>query len=774
MRVLAITFLAGVLLCQQLAVLPSSAWCWLLFISLPLCFLRSVFVTIPCGFASGLLWAMLHGYIVLSSELPTEYESQDLLAVGVIVSLPERDKNRQRFEMEVSELRHNGQRINGPDKIRLNWYRGHADVLPGDIWRLRIRLKRPHGFMNPGGFDYEAWLFQHRIRATGYVRTADENLLLSRVNTAWSFDWVRYVIKKNLNTVLAGSELGGVINALTIGERSLISPEHWEVFRRTGTNHLVAISGLHIGLIAGFSFFLWRFLWGRSIRLSQHMPAQKSASLFALLMAFIYAGLAGFAIPTQRALVMTVVILGAVFIKRRFLPSQVLAIALLAVLLFDPLSVLSGGFWLSFFAVAIIFYMLSGRLRRLSSWRSWSLIQLGITLMLMPVLLFYFQQFSLVSPLANFVAVPWVSFVVVPLSLLGVTISLFSLELARPFLLFAVTNMHGLWIFLDWLSASAFHSWVQHAPPVWTIVIAIIGVLWLLAPRGIPARWLAVLWIMPLFLVKPQSPSHGELEFTLLDVGQGLAAVVRTQNHVLIYDTGPKYSAQFNAGEAVVLPFLRHQGIRKVDILMLSHGDSDHRGGVTSVLTQIPVQVFFTADLSRFPQLTARQCVAGQSWNWDGVIFTVLNPEPQAKNTPLSMQSSRKSTNDLSCVLRVATGSASLLLTGDIEQAAEKNLREKHPELIDVDVMVIPHHGSKTSSSAMFIDAVSPDLALYPLGYRNRFAFPAAPVVERYIARDIVTYQTAKHGAIILRSDVSGWRDAILTRVNEKKYWHAL
>ena len=765
MRVLAITFLAGVLFCQQLTFLPNSAWCWLLFITFPLCFLRSVFVIIPCGLLSGFLWAVLQGFIVLSSELPKEYESQDLTVVGVVSSLPERDENRQRFAMDVSELIYAGQSITGPKKIRLSWYRSDAEVLPGDTWRLLVRLKRPHGFMNPGGFDYEAWLFQHRIRATGYVRFADENVLVARPASSVSFDRVRYAIKKNLNTLLADSKLAGVIHALTIGDKSQINADQWEVFRRTGTNHLVAISGLHIALVAGFSFFLWRYLWGSSVCLSRIMPAQKSASLFALLMAFCYAGLAGFAIPTQRALVMIAVILGAVFFNRRFLLSQVLAIALLAVLLFDPLSVLSGGFWLSFFAVAMIFYVLSARLGRLTYWRSWFLVQLAITIMLMPLLLLFFQQFSMISPIANFIAIPWLSFVVVPLSLFGAVISLFSLEIAKPFLVFADINMKVLWGILEWLSTRPLHSWVQHTPPLWTVIIAFVGIACLFAPRGFPGRWLAILWLIPLFLAKPDSPQWGEMGFTLLDVGQGLAVIVRTQNHTLVYDTGPKFSAHFNTGEAVVIPYLRYLGIPKINTLMVSHGDSDHRGGVTSILNQLLVDQFLTADLSRFPQHQAQPCRAGQSWDWDGVSFTVLNPEEHRTD---------QSANDISCVLRVATRSMSLLLTGDIEINSEQQLLKNYPGLIAADVLVVPHHGSKTSSSIEFIDAVSPAIALYSLGYKNRYGFPAAEVKMRYQARNITTYETAKHGAIVLKWDVSSGYRVQLTRAHEKKYWHAL
>ena len=762
MRAAVLFFLSGILLFQQCVELPERYWL-LTTLLLPLA-IRWRILRLPMMALAGFLWALLHATWILGHNLPANLEGEDVILEGTIASLVEEQPHRARFRFEVTKLHHDDHPSTTPRSVLLSWYGGERpQLVVGDRWRLTVRLKRPHGFMNPGGFDYEKWLFQQGINATGYIRTKAPQTHLSSEWYSRPVDRLRQHLRRRIGEHLEKHPQAPLITALTIGDRDAIDDERWKVLTRTGTNHLMAISGLHVGLVAGLVFFLTRRLWSLLGRAPLWLAAPRAAALAALLAATGYAALAGFSVPTQRALIMVAVVMGAIFLQRQSTPSHSLALALGGVLLLDPLAVLSPGFWLSFGAVAVILYGASGRLEKNRGWRQWGRVQWVVSLGLLPLLLFFFQQAPLSAPLANLVAIPWVSLTVVPLALLGTLLLLLHPPAGGWLLLQAANLLDWLWPILEWLAEPESLQWRPAAAVEgWTLLAAVVGLLWLLAPRGVPARWVGIGWLLPLVLNAPARPPAQEAWFTLLDVGQGLAAVVQTRNHTLVYDTGPKFSDRFDTGKAVLIPFLRQQGIRSLDLLMVGHGDNDHIGGVRSLLREYPPGRLLTSVPERFGA-KAEPCRQGDSWSWDGIRFTLLHPPAGGTG----------SGNNASCVLKVESPGASLLLTGDIERKAERHLLRATPVDLAANLLVAPHHGSKSSSSPRFIDAVDPDYVLFPVGYRNRFHHPHPKVVERYSRRGIHLLDTAHLGAIRFRLGKQGVSEPQSYRKSARRYWNA-
>ncbi|MEJ2346949.1 MAG: DNA internalization-related competence protein ComEC/Rec2 [Gammaproteobacteria bacterium] len=759
MRLGIIAFLLGVCVLQRLTVLPSSHWCWLAPGLLAAAW-RWPPLRPPAMAGVGFLWALLQASMALQHVLPPAWEGVDLEAVGRIASVPRDDVRRLRFVLRVDRLRHAGHTIPGPRRLRLSWYGRAPRLQAGDRWRLTVRLKRPSGLMNPGTFDYERWLFQHRIDATGYVRDGASN---RRLASGWSLDRVRQRLVERLRRALGRDRNLGVITALAVGERDGISPAQWDLLNATGTSHLLAISGLHIGLVAGLAFVLMRWLWSRSLRLTLRLPAPKAAALAGLAAAAAYAALAGFSVPTQRALIMVAVAFGGLLLGRCRRPADSLAVALLLVLLWDPLAVLAAGFWLSFTAVAVILYGMSARVGGSGVWWRWGRVQWLVAAGLLPLSLVFFQRLSWIAPAANLVAVPWVSLLVVPLVLLGSTLLMLGVGLGGWVLHGAGILLNLLWRFLDVLAAVPMAVWSQQAPPLWAVLAAALGGLLLLAPRGFPARWLAALLWLPAFVALPPAPGRGVLDLTVLDVGQGLAVVARTRRHTLVYDAGPRFSASFDAGEAVVVPFLRNLGVRRIDRLVVSHDDRDHMGGVNSVLRRLAVDDVLAGVPEAVAGVRARQCRRGQSWTWDAVRFRVLSPS----------SSSTLNGNNRSCVLRIDAPGGSVLLTGDIQADVEKRLVAQVPRWLPVDVLVVPHHGSRTSSTAAFVHRVSPAYAVFTTGYRNRFGFPRPVVVARYRAAGAALLDSAADGAVRFRiGPLRGLGAPQRYRVAAGRYWN--
>lgn len=753
-------FLSGILALQQMPALPPLVWVWPGLMLAALAWARPA-LRVPAWFACGFLWTLLHAQQILSAGLPAGLEGQDLLAEGVIAAVPEQRGRATRFELELARLSRDGEALPVPGRVRLSWYEGAPPLAAGERWRLKVRLKRPHGFANPGAFDYEGWLYRKRIRATGYVRADPLNQRIEDGAGGYPLQRLRQRLGERIVAALTGRELRGVVVALAIGDYQHIERPQWDTFRRTGTTHLVAISGLHVGMIAAMLFFAVRWTWARMGAWALRWPAPHAGAVAAVAGALGYSALAGFSVPTQRTLVMVAAVMAALLLRRGRALSRTFMTALLLVLLYDPLAVMDGGFWLSFGAVAVILFGMNARVGAHGWWWRWGRLHVLVTIGLAPALLVLFQQLPLASPIANFVAVPWVSLGVVPLVLIGAALLVPLPAVGVPILELAEWLLSLLWPVLDGISAADHLQWSQHAPGGWTLAAALAGTALLIAPRGVPGRWLGALFLLPAVLVLPPRPPPGEAWFTLLDVGQGLAAVVVTNGHALVYDTGPRFSPDFDAGGALVLPYLRHQGIRSIDMLVVSHGDDDHVGGAAAVLQGVRVARVISGEPDAVPWHPVEDCADGMSWEWDGVRFDIVHPPRGA--------ALRR--NNASCVLLVEAGGARILIPGDIEARAEAMLLGGGRDL-SAQVLVAPHHGSKTSSTPAFVRAVAPRYVLFPAGYRNRWGFPHPQVAERYAALGAVAYGSAEHGAITVRLSAAGEIEPPrLHRRAWRRYW---
>ncbi|HXZ54413.1 MAG TPA: DNA internalization-related competence protein ComEC/Rec2 [Burkholderiales bacterium] len=781
MRLAALGFALGVYALQQLPELPA----WGVLASL--CALAGAgaasgprlpaIAAAPARFAAfaaiGLVWSAALAHCRLADRLDPDLEGRDVMVSGVIASLPQPVERGVRFDFDV-ETPESGV----PRHVSLAWYGGFTSegggialpVRPGERWRYRVRLRRPHGNLNPHGFDYEAWLLERGIRATGYVRSpgrgedaAAERLEAMVTRPAYLIERVRESARERILGTLRDRPYAGVLIALAIGDQRAIDPGQWQLFARTGVSHLMSISGLHVTMIAGLFAALVSFCWRRCERLALALPAQKAAAFAGFLAAFAYCLVSGFAVPAQRTLYMVGVVAAALWLGCATSASRVLAAALLVVLVLDPWAVLSPGFWLSFAAVAVIFHVSSGHTAKPHWLAQWGRVQWAVTVGLAPLMLVLFQQVSLVSPLANAAAIPLVSFVVTPLALVGAGLPFgWPLELAHWIL-------EALMALLGWLATLPGALWQQHAPVPWTVPLALLGIAWLLLPLGFPARWLGAVLALPLFTVQPAAPAVGELWITVLDVGQGLAVVVRTSNHALLYDAGPAFNAFSDSGGRIVLPYLRGEGVARLDAIVLSHDDRDHSGGAATVLGGISVAALW----SSFPSALAlpsagppsEPCVAGRAWQWDGVAFEFLHPA----SSPAAGRGTHA--NNRSCVLRIAGPGGRVLLAGDIERGAEQELLRRSPALLAADALLVPHHGSATSSSAEFVKSVAPRYAIFAVGYRNRFGHPREEVLERYREAGSTVVRTDSGGAIEIRCVPGGPRIG-LQRERARRYWH--
>ncbi|WIM05982.1 MAG: DNA internalization-related competence protein ComEC/Rec2 [Candidatus Nitricoxidivorans perseverans] len=777
MRLSILTFAAGIGWLQLQPALPDIAALAVMAVAGVLLLalsLRLRAATPVAAFLLGIAWAGALAHHRLADFLPAGSEGRDTEVVGVIASLPQYYENGLRFDFDVE---HSG--LPAPRRISLAWHRGFRPQEDGEVhaapplhagerWRFTVRLKRPHGNLNPHGFDYEAMLFERGIRATGYVRPKHEFARLDEfvMRPSHAIERLRERIRERFLRVLPDQPYAGILVALAIGDQRAIDASLWQVFARTGVTHLMSISGLHVTMVAGLAAWIVSWNWRRRFlfggRLPLLLPAQKAAAIAGFAAAFAYCLLAGFAVPAQRTLTMLGVVALALATGRATAPSRVLALALLIVLLLDPWAVLSPGFWLSFGAVGLLFYIGSGRLGEIRPLAAWGRAQWAMTLGLVPALLALFQQFSLVSPIANAVAIPMVSFVATPLALLG------AIPLLDPLLWLAHQAMAALMWLLEWLAASGWAVWQQHAPPVWTVALALGGAAWLLMPRGFPVRWVGLAAFLPMLLVPPPRPMAGEANVTVLDVGQGLAVHVQTAGHDLLYDTGPAFSPDANSGNRIIVPYLRASGVRRLDGLVVTHADKDHSGGAASVLESVPTGWLMTSLPGDHPLLAAtpprRPCADGDAWEWDGVRFQLLHP------TALQFAQPIRKTNDMSCVLKVTSRHGTALLTSDIEAISEAALLARHGDDLHAEVLVAPHHGSRTSSTPEFVAGVGAREVIFPVGYRNRFGHPKEEVVARYAGTRC--WRTDADGALTVRLTGAGVAVAP-ARAERRRYWHS-
>ncbi|MGH8663836.1 MAG: DNA internalization-related competence protein ComEC/Rec2 [Burkholderiales bacterium] len=717
----------------------------------------------------GFFWAAWCAHVRLAEELPVAWEGRDVRVVGVVAGLPQPFERGVRFELDVEQMLTPGAVV--PRHVLVSWYgvwrRDDAPVaLPavraGERWQFSLRLRRPHGTANPHGFDYEAWLLERGIRATGYVRVQELPRRLDEFVAAPSYavERLREHIRNRIRRGLEDEPYAGVIAALVMGDQHAIPAAQWTVFTRTGVNHLMSISGLHVTMIAALAFMLVHALWRRVARLALRLPARRAAVLAGLAAAIGYAAIAGFAIPAQRTVYMLGVMAAVLWLGQVSSAASVLAAALLVVTLLDPWAVMAPGFWLSFGAVGVILYVAVGSLRPPHWALAWARTQWAVTLGLVPLLLAMFQQVSLVSPAANAFAIPAISLVVVPAALLGAALPFdFILQLAHAAM---ALTMAGL----EWLAAMPESVWQQHAPPPWSVAVALCGIGWMLLPRGFPARWIGAAGLLPLFLVLPPPPPPGAARMIVLDVGQGLAIVIRTHRHALLYDAGPAYAPDADSGIRIVVPYLRASGVRRLDGMIVSHADADHAGGAASVLAAVPVG-WLASSLPGDHGLHAaaresRPCLAGQRWEWDGVRFEILHPV-------VGHDALRLKANDRSCVLRMTVGATRVLIAGDIEARSEHEMLHRGAA-VRADILVAPHHGSTTSSTPEFVAAVHPDVAVFSAGYRNRFRHPRPEVVERYQQIGSRILRSDRQGALEFAIDDPGWQ-ITAERERRRRYW---
>ena len=789
-----IFFTIGVWLLQQQTALPEFAWAWLLLLfplallipaKPPLMRFASALLLATFACVLGFYHAAWQAQQRLAHTLPDEWQGRDIEVTGVVAELPRIYQQGLHLSFDVEKII--TPQASVPEHLYLSTYsdQRYAPLAlhAGERWQLTVRLKQPHGSSNPEGFDFERWALENNVRAVGYVNNKADNRLLSAAADGFNYrieSW-REAVRDKFNATLQNASYAGVLSALAIGDQSSIPPAQWQVFTRTGVNHLMSISGLHITMLASLGFALTYWLWRRSPRLTLLLPARKAAALAALLMALGYALLSGFAVPAQRTVYMVGAVAIALWLNRNFSLGQILAIALLGVLIPDPWAVLSPGFWLSFGAVALILYVTAYRLKP-SYWQregdgeavghpsAYSLrvlveygkVQWAMTIGLIPMLLALFRQVSLVSPIANAFAIPLVSLVVVPLTLLGAM-----LPWGAPLWL-AHSVMGWTMALLEWLNGLPQAVWTQHAPPPWSIAAGMLGVLWILLPRGFPARWVGFVMLLPMFFNAPQPPAQDSLRLIIFDVGQGLAVAAQTQNHALLYDAGPDFSDGADSGNRILVPSLRAMGIARLDGMILSHDDTDHTGGAASVMQAMPIGWLSSSLPDGHPLLQTaadkRRCTDGQSWQWDGVQFEILHPDAG------SYAIAKISDNNRGCVLRISIGKQHILLTADIEKDSEQQLLTEHPDKLPAILLVVPHHGSKTSSTNRFIAAVHPGYAVFTVGYRNRFGHPKQDIMRRYVGIGSTLLRSDEDGAILVEMNSEGVQVESY-RKTHRHYW---
>jgi competence protein ComEC len=753
---LAIGVVTGALSLHLFPVLPAWPWTVVTIASLMLVWHR--WSRLFGGWLLGFAVAGMYGAEWLERAVPESLAGVEVEVVGTVAGIPVHSAYRSRFLLDVVEI------IDGPEafqarRLRVTRFPLDSNLAPGDRIRVVLRLRPPRGLHNPGSFDYGAWLYREGIHGLASARGEIERL--GEETGHWQrtdLHRIRARVRDAMLESHPGARHPGVMQALVIGERTAMEPEDWRRFLHTGTNHLMAISGLHVGLVAGFVLLLARWSWRRVPWLRHTVPLGLFGVLAALTAASVYAALAGFSIPTQRALIMLILVSAAVLWRRDPLSWRIYALAMILVVLLMPANVLAAGFWFSFGAVAVILILLQGRVKRPGA-TDWLRIQMVLAVALLPLSLAWFQLGSWIAPVANLIAVPVISFLVLPQLLAGAGLALIWTPLGMPLLWWSDLWLALLLVTLEillLLPAAA----SEIAVPLAGTVLAMIGVLMVLLPgrrRFLPLAFLACL---PLFL--PWSPrlAEGDFRAEMLDVGQGLAVVVRTRNHALVYDAGPAWDEGFDSGAAVVLPALRRQGIRHVDRVVVSHEHMDHRGGVGAILAGIPVGDVFSRRGATDP--TEEPCESGRHWEWDGVGFAILHPPPYWDYG-----------NAASCVLAVHGRNGRLLLTGDVEGLGERVLvRSVVDAALRTDVLVVPHHGASGVLSRGLLEAASPAVAWVGTGFDNRFGHPAPDVRQRLDANCVALFDTAERGMLWLETDSDGMRLGPGSRVERPRFWH--
>lgn len=684
-------------------------------------------------FSLAMVWSVWSAEQYLQSLIPKSLENKAFKVQVKIVALPEYQSFGQRVRVTPLTI---VSKVNYQLANNRQWQLSapsHLVLKPNQIWQMTVTLKRPHGSASAGAFDYQAWLLSENITAIGKVGRAQ----LIEEPKDWSFDLWRWQIRQQFQQLFAEQANAGVVLALLTGDRALVSDQAWDLYTTTGISHLMAISGPHVLLAASAVGWLVLSVLSRFYpTVFLYIPKQQLRLPLLLMVAVAYGCLAGLSLPTLRTLMMLAVLMLLIGIRQEWPYFRVWLLALTGLLLWQPLTVHSVSLWLSFVAVALLLFWSGINQQQEAKIKQFIKLQLWLTVALTPLTLALFAQVSWVSPMANLLAIPWVGLVIVPLALLGLVFGVISQALQQLTWWLALQAVNGLNTYLSWWAAIDFakQSYVLSLLSIGFLTVIIM--LWLV-PKQISLRYLSPILCLPLFYRWP-SLQQGEAQLSVLDVGQGLSVLIQTQKHQLLYDTGTNTSA----GERIINPYLHYIGVKKLNALMISHNDKDHTGGADAVFRQfIPQQLWYSAKPQGYqppPQTIHHECYAGQTWHWDGVQFEVLSPVVGVNYDK---------DNNRSCVLRVSATGFSVLLTGDMEAPAEQILLKQQKNL-QSDILLLGHHGSKTSSTEPFLQAVKPKLAIVSAGYLNHFGHPTPVVVQRLQKRQINIDNTIEQGTL--------------------------
>jgi competence protein ComEC len=769
---------------------------------------------IVLAFALGFAWNAHYAENRLRNILAKELEGRELLIQGRVAALPQSKSDGAKFAFAIDSASIGKEVLDKfPENIYLSWQPAWRnpeeipEIIPGQRWRFKVKLKRPYGSLNPFTFDFERWTFHQNFGASGSVKSG-QLLLESDIGFTefeLRMELARWILRNKILRMLpADSQYSGVLIALVMGDQNAIDQDDWYVFNATGIGHLISISGLHVTMLAGVGASLSAWIWRRR-SLPLFIPVSKFAAISGFLTAFIYAWLAGFQIPAQRTMYMVGVVAFALWTGRNPRSFDIWWWALFFVLVIDPMAPYTPGFWLSFGAVAAILYGMgnsAGLLgiptgkefevhwtqRLVEALREACRVQAVVTLALLPLTFYWFYQTSVVSPLANAFAIPLVSYVVTPLAIAGALLPEF---IGRWLLLPAHASMDYLAQLLHWMAGWKWSVVWSRQPEWWILILSSVGIIYVIRPGVLCDTWRSrvISLCISMALLSPlgnsilrESISSGEFRATIFDIGQGTAVLIETATKTLLYDTGPIQGKKDDAGQRILLPYFRGRGIDRIDRMVISHSDSDHVGGAATLLKHIEFEAMMGSLPSDNPLLhnlkskyvPSIPCRFGQHWAWDGVEFFVWHPH---EDTNFEIKHSGKP-NEMSCVLEVRNQSTSLWLTGDVEKQGETEMVERLDQLAldsigDRElIFMAPHHGSKTSSSEALLKRLKPDQAFAQNGYRNRYGHPHPTVVERYASLGIPFTQTPETGAQIWRFSGLGKATFEHWRLGQRRLWH--
>ena len=823
MRSAITAFIAGGLLLFLLPQVPLN-WEFICLVAFLLCLfciclchriqpLRHIFICITL-FVLGFAWNANYADRRLQNILSQELEGKEFIVEGRVVGLAQTGGAGAKFPFVIDDmLIRRETRVQFPKQVYLSWqpaWRSQQtipEMIPGQRWKLKVKLKRPYGSLNPYTFDFERWAFHHDFGASGSVQFGEllqaDGIGLNEFQLR--MERARHYLRKKIQSALpSDARYVGVIVALVMGDQNAIHQEDWGVFNATGIGHLISISGLHVTMLAGVGSALAAFFWRRG-SLPLRIPVAKVAAFFGFLTAFVYAWLAGFQIPAQRTMYMVGVVAFALWTGRNPRSFDIWWWALAFVLVIDPMAPYTPGFWLSFGAVAAILYAMkdsSGLLgiptgkelevpwasRVVQACREACRVQAVVTIALLPITLFWFYQASMVSPLANAFAIPIVSYIVTPLAIAGALLPEF---IGQWLLLPAHTTMECLAKLLAWLASWNWSVVWSSQPTWWLLAFSALGMIYAIQPGDLLISWRSrlcaltptAILFMPWSHVESNAIKPGEFKAIVLDIGQGTAVLIETANKRLLYDTGPIQGKHDDAGQRTILPYLRGRGIHQIDRMVISHSDSDHVGGASSLLKHISfggMMGSLPSDNPLLKNLKTRKipsfpCRYGQRWLWDNVEFVIWHPH---ESTHFQKQYSMKP-NEMSCVLEVRNKSYSFWLTGDVERQGEAQITERLASVMPKEfgnrqlIFMAPHHGSKTSSSIELVNMLKPDFAFAQNGYRNRYGHPHPTVTARYEGLGIPFYLTPETGAQIwsFRDNSLGFTSRFM-RWEDRRLWH--